>query len=297
MHDDHEWLARRFEEHRPRLRAVAYRMLSSPDDAEDAVQNAWLRLQRADATTIDNLAAWLTTVVGRECLHLLRSRRRRSEDVLDPETGHLPDPFVTADEDTDPEQQAVIADSVSLALLVVLDSLGPAERLAFVLHDLFGVPFDEIAPLVGRTPAASRQLASRARRRVRGNTPPGPDRDRGRQRAVVDAFYAAVDAGDFTGLLAVLDPDVVLRADLGPDRPSRVHRGAETIARQSRAARGAERLPVLVNGLPGVVASRDGEPVSLMAFTVVGDRIVAIDGIRDPDRVRRLTDRLTGDAQ
>jgi RNA polymerase sigma factor (sigma-70 family) len=288
MQDD-EWLARRFEEHRPQLRAVAYRMLGSPTDAEDAVQNAWLRLNQTDTDAIDNLGGWLTTVVGRECLHLLRSRRRRREDLFAPDAERLPDPLVTAVEDDDPERQAVLADSVSLALLVVLDSLGPAERLAFVLHDMFGVPFDEIAPLVERTPAAARQLASRARRRVQDNEPPAPDRDRAQQREVVEAFYAAANAGDFAALLEVLDPDVVLRADYGPDRPFTVHRGAETIARQSQAARGAELHPVMVNGLPGVITFRNGRPVSLMAFTVVAGRIVAIDGIRDPDRVRRLT--------
>lgn len=287
MQDD-ELHARRFEEHRPRLRALAYRMLGSPNEAEDAVQNAWLRLNQSDSHAIDNLGGWLTTVVGRECLHLLRSRRRRREEIFDPVV-HLPDPVVTVVDDADPEQQAVLADSVSLALLTVLDSLGPAERLAFVLHDLFGVPFDEIAPLVERTPAAARQLASRARRRVRGNDPSVPDRDRAREREVVQAFYAAVNEGDFAALLEVLDPDVVLHADYGPGRPSTVHRGAETIARQSQAARGAELQAVLVNGLPGVVTVRDGRPVSLMSFTVVGGRIVAIDGIRDPDRVRRIT--------
>lgn len=287
MQDD-ELLARRFEEHRPRLRAVAYRMLGSPNEAEDAVQNAWLRLNQSDSHAIDNLGGWLTTVVGRECLHLLRSRRRQREELFDPVV-HLPDPVVTAVDDDDPGQRAVLADSVSLALLMVLDSLGPAERLAFVLHDLFDVPFDEIAPLVERTPAATRQLASRARRRVRGNEPYVPDRDRAREREVVEAFYAAVNEGDFAALLEVLDPDVVFHADYGPGRPSTVYRGAETIARQSQAARGAELHPVLVNGLPGVVTIRDGRPVSLMSFTVVGGRIVAIDGIRDPDRVRRIT--------
>jgi RNA polymerase sigma-70 factor (ECF subfamily) len=293
MQDD-EWLARRFEEHRPRLRAVAYRMLVSPTDAEDAVQNAWLRLNQADIDGIDNLGGWLTTVVGRECLHLLRSRRRRREDVFDPVAQRVSDPVVTAVEDDDPEQQAVLADSLSLALLVVLDSLAPAERLAFVLHDIFGVPFDEIAPLVERTPAAARQLASRARRRVRSKQPPASGRDRAREREVVGAFYVAVNAGDFGALLEVLDPEVVLRADYGPDHPSRVYRGAETIARQSKAARGAELHPVMVSGLPGVVACRDGRPVSLMAFTIVAGRIVAIDGIRDPDRVLRLTTGVIG---
>jgi len=287
MQDD-DWLARRFEENRPRLRAVAYRMLGSPTDADDAVQNAWLRLHQTDTDAIDNLAGWLTTVVGRECLHLLRSRRRRREEPLDP-VAQFPDPVVTAVEDDDPVQQAMLADSVSMALLVVLDSLSPAERLAFVLHDMFGVPFDEIAPLVERTPAAARQLASRARRRVRGHEPSGPGRDRARQREVVEAFYAAVNEGDFAALLEVLDPAVVLRTDYGPNRPAAVYRGAQTIARQSQAARGAELRAVMVNGVPGVVTVRGGRPVSLMAFTVVAGRIVAIDGIRDSGRVRRLT--------
>jgi RNA polymerase sigma-70 factor (ECF subfamily) len=284
---DDEFLARQFEEHRPRLRAVAFRMLGSFDEAEDAVQNTWLRLKQSDTDVIDNLGGWLTTVVGRECLHLLRSRRRRREDLFDPAV-HLPDPVVTVVDD-DPEQQAVLADSVSLALLMVLDSLSPAERLTFVLHDLFGVPFDEIAPLVKRTPAAARQLASRARRRIRVSEPSAQDRDRAREREVVEAFYAAVNAGDFAALLEVLDPDVMFHADYGPSRPVAVYRGAETIARQSQAALGAELHPVLVNGLPGVVTIRNARPVSLTSFTVVGGRIVAMNGIRDPDRVRRIT--------
>ncbi|MCW2131928.1 RNA polymerase sigma factor SigJ [Arthrobacter sp. VKM Ac-2550] len=286
MQDD-ERLAQQFEEHRPLLRAVAYRMLGSLTDAEDAIQNAWLRFNQTDTDTIDNLSGWLTTVIGRECLHLLRAGRRRREDLLDPVT-QLPDPIVTTVED-DPEQQAVRADSVSLALLVVLDSLNPAERLAFVLHDIFDVPFDEIAPLVEHTPAATRQLASRARRRVRDHRPPMPDRDPGRQREVVEAFYAAVNAGNFAALLEMLAPDAVFHADNGPDRPSKAYRGAETIARQSHAARGADLQPVMVNGLPGVVAFRDERPISLMAFTVVAGRIVALYGIRDPERVLRLT--------
>lgn len=288
MQDD-EWLARRFQEHRPQLHAVAHRMLGSTSDADDAVQNAWLRLNRTDTDAIDNLGGWLTTVVGRECLHLLRSRRRRREDLFAPDAEHMPERIVTAVQDDDPERQAVLADTVSLALLVVLDSLGPAERLAFVLHDMFGVPFDEIAPLVQRSPTAARQLASRARRRVQDNQPPLPACDRVQQRKVVEAFYAAANAGDFTALLEVLAPDVVLRADYGPHRPVTVHRGAQTIARQSQAARGADLHPVMVDGLPGVITSRRGEPVSLMAFTVVAGRIVSIDGIRDPGRVRRLT--------
>lgn len=261
-------------------------MLGSATDAEDAVQNAWLRLNRAESDDIANLGGWLTTVVAREALHLLRSRRRRREELVDTP---LPDPVVSTADGDDPEQKALLADSVSLALLVVLESLSPAERLAFVLHDMFDLPFDEVAPLVDRTPAAARQLASRARRRVREAEPPAPDQDDVRQRAVVDAFFAAATAGDFAGLVRLLDPDVVFRADFGGERPPAVYRGAEKIARQSRASRGAELHPVLVNGLPGVVTARSGRPVSIMVFTVVGGRIVEIDGIRDADRVRRLT--------
>ena len=289
--DQSEWLAERFEEHRPRLYAVAYRMLGSLTEAEDAVQDAWLRLSRAEVDDIDNLGGWLTTVVGRECLHLLRSRRRRRENLVDTVGTPLPDPVVTAaDAEAGPEQEALIADSVGLALLVVLDSLSPAERLAFVLHDMFDLSFDEIAPLVGRTPAAARQLASRARRRVRGTKPPAADRTR--QREIVDAFYTAANSGDFTALMEVLDPDVVFRADYGPRRAPAVYRGAATVATQARRARGADLHPVLVNGLPGVVTSRHGRPVSIMAFTIVEDRIVEIDGIRDPERVRRLASHL-----
>ncbi|MBB3661651.1 RNA polymerase sigma-70 factor (ECF subfamily) [Prauserella sediminis] len=288
-----EWLAERFEEHRPRLRAVAYRMLGSLAEAEDAVQDAWLRLSRAETDDIDNLGGWLTTVVGRECLHVLRSRRRRREDLVAPVGTPLPDPVVfAADEDADPEREALIADSVSLALLVVLDSLGPAERLAFVLHDMFDLPFDEIAPLVGRTPVAARQLASRARRRVHGSEPPIAGSDHIRQREIVDAFYAAANSGDFSALVAVLDPDVVFRADYGSGRAPAVYRGAATVAKQARRARGADLHRVLVNSLPGVVTSRRGRPVSIMAFTVVEGRIVEIDGIRDPDRVQRLAGHL-----
>lgn len=286
--EENEWLAERFEEHRPRLRAVAYRMLGSLSEAEDAVQNAWLRLSRADADDINNLGGWLTTVVGRECLHLLRSRRRRREDLVDTVAQPLPDPVVSAvDAEMDPEREVLIADSVSLALLIVLDSLGPAERVAFVLHDMFDLPFDEIGPLVGRTPAAARQLATRARRRV-SSTRASPHPDRTRQREIVAAFYAAVKSGDFTALMKVLDPDVVFRADYGPGMAAAVYRGAATVARQARRARGADVHQALVNGLPGVVTSRHGRPVSIMAFTVVEDRIVEIHGIRDPERIRRL---------
>lgn len=284
-----EWLASRFEQHRPRLRAVAYRMLGSLADADDAVQNAWLRLSQAGAEQIDNLGGWLTTVVARECLHLLRSRRRRRED---PFAEHLPDLIVSPDGDLDPEQQALLADSVSLALLVVLDQLTPAERLAFVLHDMFELPFEEIAAIAGRTPAAARQLASRARRRVHGAEIPPHDPDLRRQRQVVQAFYAAAWNGDFDALLQVLDPGVVLRTDYGGARPPAVVRGAPAVARQARAPRGGRLRPALVNGAIGTLITRDGQPFSVMVYTVAGDKIVRIDVVRDPARVHRLAAAL-----
>ncbi|MBO0772707.1 MAG: sigma-70 family RNA polymerase sigma factor [Actinobacteria bacterium] len=284
--DETQWLAESFEQHRPRLRAVAYRMLGSLAEADDAVQDAWLRLSRSEAEQIDNLGGWLTTVVARECLHLLRARRRRRED---PFPAHLPDPVITPDdEEPGPEQQAVLADSVGLALLVVLDSLTPAERLAFVLHDVFELPFDEIAPLAGRTPAAARQLASRARRRVNGAEVPAPDPDLGRQRQVVNAFFAAARGGDFDALVQVLDPDVVLRADLGGGRPPAVFRGVPAVAKLAHVPRGAQAHPVLVNGTVGAVITRSGQPFSILAFTVTSGKIIEIDVIRDTDRVRRL---------
>jgi RNA polymerase sigma-70 factor (ECF subfamily) len=283
--DETQWLAERFEQHRPRLRAVAYRMLGSLIEADDAVQDAWLRLSRSEVEEIDNLGGWLTTVVARECLHLLRARRHRREESF---AAPLPDPVIIPDGDLDPEQEALLADSVGLALLVVLDSLTPAERLAFVLHDMFELPFEEIAPMVGRTPAAARQLASRARRRVNGAEVPAPDPDLTRQRRVVDAFFAAARAGDFDALVQVLDPDVLLRADLGGGRPPAVFRGVRAVARLARVPRGAQLHPALVNGTPGAVITRDGRPFSVLAFTVTGGRIVQIDGIRDPERVRRV---------
>jgi RNA polymerase sigma-70 factor (ECF subfamily) len=287
--DENEWLAARFEQHRPRLRAVAYRMLGSLADADDAVQDAWLRLSRSDAKQIDNLGGWLTTVVARECLHMLRSRRRRQED---PFAAHLPDLIVIPDADLNPEQEALLADSVSLALLVVLDQLTPAERLAFVLHDMFEVPFEEIAGIAGRTPAATRQLASRARRRVHGAKIPSPDPDLAHQRQVVRAFYAAAWNGDFDALVQVLDPDVILRTDFGTTRPPTVVRGAPAVAKQARAPRGGQLRPALVNGAIGTLITRDGRPFSVMAFTVAGDKIVRIDVVRDPDRVHRLASAL-----
>jgi RNA polymerase sigma-70 factor (ECF subfamily) len=282
-------LAERFEQHRPRLRGVAYRMLGSLAEADDAVQDAWLRLSRSDAEQIDNFGGWLTTVVARECLHVLRSRRRRRED---PFAAHLPDLVVTPDGGLDPEQEALLADSVGLALLVVLDQLTPGERLAFVLHDMFDLPFEEIAGIVGRTPAAARQLASRARRRVNGAEVPSPDPDLARQRQVVGAFYAAAWTGDFDALVRVLDPDIVLRTDFGATRPPSVVRGAPAVAKQSRAPRGGQLRPVLVNGVIGSLISRDGRPYSVMAFTVADDKIVRIDVIRDPGRVHRVASAI-----
>ncbi|WP_020673422.1 sigma-70 family RNA polymerase sigma factor [Amycolatopsis nigrescens] len=289
--DENDWLAERFERHRPRLRAVAYRMLGSLTEADDAVQDAWLRLSRSDPEQIDNLGGWLTTVVARECLHLLRSRRRRREE---PFATHPPDPVVVPDGDLDPEQEALLADSVGLALLIVLDRLAPAERLAFVLHDMFELPFAEIAGIVGRTPIAARQLASRARRRVNGADLPSPDPDVARQRKVVNAFYAAARTGDIDALVGVLDPDVVLRTDFGTARPAVVVHGARAVAEQARAPRGGALRSALVNGTVGAVITRDGRPFSVMAFTVAGQRIVRIDVVQDPDRVRRLASSVLG---
>jgi RNA polymerase sigma factor (sigma-70 family) len=280
--------AARFEADRAHLRAVAYRMLGSQAEADDAVQEAWIRLNRADTTGVGNLSAWLTTVVARVCLDMLRSRRLRREEALE---AHVPDPIIRRDGAADPEQQAVLADSVGLALLVVLDNLDPAERLAFVLHDMFAVPFDEIAPIVGRTPTAARQLASRARRRVQG-APTAADPDLGRQRVVVDAFLAAARDGDFDALVSVLDPDVVLRADGGATRPgvSGVVRGAAAVAGRAMTFAKLAPLgrPVLVNGLAGMLVARDGVALSVMSFTVAGGKIVAIDALADPDRLRDL---------
>jgi RNA polymerase sigma factor (sigma-70 family) len=287
---DSDWLARQFEEHRPRLRAVAYRMLGSLTEAEDAVQEAWLRVSRAETGGIENLGGWLTTVVSRVCLNLLRARAGRREESLET---HVPDPIVTLEGQSNPEQELLLADSVGLALLVVLETLDPAERLAFVLHDTFAVPFDEIAPIVGRTPAAARQLASRARRRVRGAAPGELDLDRRRQREVVDAFLAAARGGDFDALLQVLDPDVVLRSDGGGVRPTRIVRGARNVAggavTYSAHAQAETIRPVLVNGAAGVaVFDRHGEPFSLVAFTVARGRIVEINILADPERLGPL---------
>jgi RNA polymerase sigma factor (sigma-70 family) len=285
--DERDWLAQRFEEHRTRLRAVAYRMLGSLSEADDAVQEAWLRLSRTDAGSVENLGAWLTTVVSRVALNMLRSRKLRREEPLGV---RMPEPIVDRADGVDPMHEALLADSVGLALLVVLETLSPPERLAFVLHDMFGVPFDEIAPIVDRSPEAARQLASRARRRVRGAAAAPDDTDLAGQRKVVDAFFAAAHDGDFDALVAVLDPDVVLRADLGPAGGSREVRGAAAVAGQARAYSQIGLLvqPALVNGVPGAVTTRGGEPFSVGGFTVRGGKIVEIDILADPTRLREL---------
>jgi RNA polymerase sigma factor (sigma-70 family) len=286
--NDQDWLAERFESHRNHLRGVAYRMLGSLTEADDAVQEAWIRLSRSDTGDVDNLRAWLTTVVGRVCLNMLRSRRTRREAPLET---HVADPIVSSETGIDPEQEALLGDSIGLALLAVLDALSPAERVAFVLHDVFAVPFDEIAPIVGRSTVAARQLASRARHRVQGA--PVPDTDLEGQWKVVDAFLAASRDGDFERLLAVLDPDVVLRSDGGAARPGLVAliRGAEAVATQAMTFRrfAATSSRALVNGVPGGVAwAPDGSPLAVVSATVVGGRIVSIDILADPDRLDRL---------
>jgi RNA polymerase sigma factor (sigma-70 family) len=284
--EEREWLAERFEERRGRLRAVAYRMLGSLSEADDAVQEAWLRLSRTDANEIESFDGWLTTVVARVSLNMLRSRNTRREEPIGV---HVPDPIVDRADGTDPEHEALLADSVGLALLVVLETLSPAERLAFVLHDMLAVPFDEIAPIVDRSPQAARQLASRARRRVQGQKTV-PDADLDTQREVVAAFLAAARNGDFDALVAVLDPDVVLRADLGPAGGLREVRGAEAVAGRafSYSRLGLLVQPALINGAAGAVSTRDGEPFSVGGFTVRGGKIVAIDMLADPARLRRL---------
>jgi len=284
--DERAWLAERFEEHRTRLRAVAYRMLGSLSEADDAVQETWLRLNRTDASAFENLGGWPTTVVARVSLNILRSRNVRREQPLGV---HMPDPIVDRADGTDPEHQALLADSVGLAMLVVLETFTPAERISFVLHDMFAVPFDEIAPIVDRSPEAARQLASRARRRVQGENTV-PDADLGTQRRVADAFLRAAREGDFEALLEVLDPDVVLRADLGPAGESREVRGARAVAGQALfySRLGLVMQPALVNGAVGGVSRRDGEPFAVGAFIVRGGRIVAIDILADPERLRAL---------
>jgi RNA polymerase sigma factor (sigma-70 family) len=284
--DEREFLAARFEEQRGHLRAVAYRMLGSVSEADDAVQEAWIRLSRTDADAIDNLGGWLTTVVARISLNMLRSRKVRREEPLGV---HVPEPIIDRIDGSDPEHEALLADSVGLALLVVLETLTPAERLAFVLHDIFAVPFDEIAPIVDRSPEAARQLASRARRRVQGGNAV-PDADLETQRRVTDAFLAAARDGDFEALLELLDPDVVLRADFGSAGGSREIRGARAVAGQALfyAQLGLDMRPALVNGAVGAVAIRDGEPFSVGALTVRGGKIVALDFLVDSERLGRL---------
>ena len=285
---DHEtWQADEFERHRTHLRAVAYRMLGSVTDADDAVQEAWLRLDRAGGDGIDNLRGWLTTVVGRVCIDMLRTRKSRREDHVGT---WLPEPVVSADDDADPERQALLADSVGLALMVVLETLSPPERLAFVLHDMFAVPFDEIAPIVERTPESARQLASRARRRIRGAAPEA-DRDPGPHREIAEAFLAAARAGDFDALMELLDPDVVFRADAGGRRIGLVTprvQGAAAVA-QYAITRGRAFLPwcrpATVNGGPGYVVRPPGRAIGVAALTIAGGRITFIDLMLDPDKL------------
>src|SRR5215204_2774247 len=291
--DEHDWSAQRFEENRTHLRAVAYRMLGSISEADDAVQEAWLRLSRSDTSGIENLGGWLTTVVGRVCLDMLRSRRSRREEPLG---ARLPEPIISREDGIDPEHEALLTDSVGLALLVVLETLAPAERLAFVLHDMFAVPFKEIAPIVGRSPTAARQLASRARRRVQGAAA-SPDTNLTRQREVVDAFLAAARGGDFEALLAVLDPDVVLRADSGavPAVASREVRGAAAVAKSAAKGRARAARPALVNGEVGVVVAPRGRLLMVLGFTISDGKIVEIDAIGDRERLSQLDLALLDD--
>ena len=286
--DEREWMAERFEEHRTRLRAVAYRMLGSLSEADDAVQEAWIRLSRTDSSEIENLAGWLTTVVARVALKMLRSRNLRREEPLGV---HMPEPIIDRVDGMDPEHEALLADSVGLALLVVLETLSPPERLAFVLHDIFAVPFDEIATIVDRSPQAARQLASRARRRVQAENTV-PDADLNAQRQVVDAFLAAARDGDFDRLVAVLDPDVVLRVDLGPllVGGSREVRGAAAVASQAvtYSQLGLLVQPALINGAAGSVSFRDGQLFSIGGVIVRGGKIVEMDILADPARLREL---------
>jgi RNA polymerase sigma factor (sigma-70 family) len=284
---EQDWLAERFEQYRPRLRAVSYRMLGSLSEADDAVQEAWLRLSRADTSDVEDLGAWLTTVVARICLNILRSRAARREEPIGP---HMPDPIVSAVDGADPEHEALIADSVGLALLIVLDTLAPAERMAVVLHDAFDVPFDQIAAIIDRSEPATRQLASRARRRLRAI--PTPDATVAEQWELVDAFLAAARDGDFDALLGVLDPDVVLRADAGVAGPAqpRIERGARAVASGAITFRtlGYVSRPALVNGAPGVVSFAGDEPIAVLGFTVAGGKIVEMNILADPARLQRL---------
>jgi RNA polymerase sigma factor (sigma-70 family) len=278
-----------FEQNRTRLRAVAYRMLGSFSEADDAVQEAWLRASRADASGIDSIGAWLTTIVARVCLNMLRSRKTRREE---PMGVHVPDPVVSRADGPTPEEEALLADSVGLALNVVLETLTPAERLAFVLHDMFDLPFDEIAPMVGRSPVAARQLASRARRRVRGAETHAPEPDLARQREVIDAFYAAARSGDFEALVTILDPDVVLRVDGGTTRRdlTTLVQGASAVVQRGLKLHqpAAVLRPALVNGAAGVVTVLDGQPIAVLGFTISHGRILAVDVLADPDRLARL---------
>jgi RNA polymerase sigma-70 factor, ECF subfamily len=284
--EERDWLAVRFEQERAHLRAVSYRMLGSVTEAEDAVQEAWLRLCRADSGEIENLSGWLTTVVARVCLNLLQARRARREE---PAGVHVPDPVVSSHTTSDPEQEALLADSVGLALLVVLDALTPAERLAFVLHDMFAVPYEEIGLLVGRSAVTARQLASRARRRVQGQAPVA-DSDLSRQREIVDAFLQATRDGDFAKLLELLDPDVVLRADQGPARRSRLIRGARAVAEQALSFSQIAHFsrPAVVNGNAGLVTAPAGKLSAVGSFTIRGGRIVEMNLLADPERLVQL---------
>jgi RNA polymerase sigma factor (sigma-70 family) len=288
--DEREWLAERFEEHRAHLRAVAYRLLGSPSEAEDAVQDAWLRLSRTDRSDVANLGGWLTTVVARVCLNRLQARTARREEPLD---AHRPEPIVSDAEGTDPEHDVLLADALGPALLVVLDTLAPAERLAFVLHDVFAVSFEEIAAIVERSPAAARQLASRARRRVQG-AETTPDADLGRQRTLVDAFLAAARGGDFQALLELLDPAIVVRADPAAVQLGAAHwgaaqvRGAPAVAATFARLRARAARPALVDGVAGAVWAPGGQPRVVFSFTMAGRKIVAIDLIADPVRISQL---------
>ena len=290
--DDHDWLAQRFEENRTHLRAVAFRILGVRTDADDAVQEAWLRLARSDTSEVENLGGWLTTVVARVSLNMLQSRKSRREE---PHGVHVPDAIAGSADTAHPEDEALLADSVGPALLVILDTLDPAERLAFVLHDMFAVPYDEIAPIVGRSPVATRQLASRARRRVHGaggrnGVATVPDADLTRQREIVNAFLAAARGGDFDALLAVLDPDVVLRSDRSaiPSGASREIRGAAAVARRATLGGARAAQPALVNGAVGVVVAPRGRLLMVLIFTISRGKIVEIDAVADPERLRQL---------
>jgi RNA polymerase sigma-70 factor (ECF subfamily) len=290
--EDNESLANHFERHRPRLVAVAYRMLGSLAEAEDAVQETWLRLSRSGTDDVENLSGWLTTVVARICLNMLRSRKLRREEPLDV---HIPDPVITPDNGVQPEEEALLADSISLALLVVLHTLSADERLAFVLHDMFDLPFDQIAPIIGRTPQATRQLASRARRRVKGAEIPSADPDLTRQRAAASAFFSAARHGDFDGLLAILHPGVLLRNETGAQHPAAIIRGSAAVAKQATAgirallaSPTAELHPVLINGNAGALLTIDQQPFSAISFTITDGKIAEIDAIADPERLRKL---------